>query len=82
LGSPIKSSIQQLEQAQLSIEELYQENRELQSQLAAKNQEVSALQCCGGSAVWLQRKIREAQDTIVQLHEAQRMSPKEEKETL
>jgi hypothetical protein len=82
LGSPVKSSIQQLEQAQLAIAELYQENRELQSQLAAKNQEVSVSQGHGGSTVWLQRQLREAQDTIVQLREAQRMAAKEEKETL
>jgi hypothetical protein len=47
-----------------------------------KNQEVSASQGRGGSTVWLQRKLREAQDTIVQLCEAQRMSAKEEKEML
>jgi len=35
LGSPVKSSIQQLKQAQLAKAKLYQENRELQSQLAA-----------------------------------------------
>jgi hypothetical protein len=65
LGPPVKSSIQQLEQAQLAIAELYQENRELWRQLAVKNQEVSVSQGHGGSTVWLQRQLREAQDTIV-----------------
>jgi hypothetical protein len=40
-GSKVGNSNQQLEQAQLAIYELYQENRELWRQLAAKNQEVS-----------------------------------------
>ena len=51
-GSPIKSPIQQLEWDQLSIAKLYQENRELQSQLSMKNQEVSVSQGHGGSVVW------------------------------
>jgi hypothetical protein len=47
-----------------------------------KNQEVSTSQGHRGSTVWLQRQLREAQDTIVQLREAQRMTAKEEKKTL
>jgi hypothetical protein len=73
---PVESPAQQLERAQLAIAELYQENRELQSQLAAKNREVSVSQGHEGSTVWLQRRLREAQDTIVQLREAQRMTTK------
>jgi hypothetical protein len=81
-GSPVESPTQQLERAQLAIVELYQENRELQSQLAVKNREVSVSQGHEGSTVWLQRRLREAQDTIVQLREAQRMTTKEKQKTL
>jgi hypothetical protein len=54
------------------IAELYQENRDLWRQLAAKDQEIPSSQGRVGSTVWLQRRLREAQDTIVQLREAQR----------
>jgi hypothetical protein len=69
-GLPVESPAQQLEWAQLAIAELCQENKELKSQLAAKNREVSVSQGCEGSTIWLQRWLREAQDTIVNLHEA------------
>jgi hypothetical protein len=73
-GSSIGNSTQQLEQAQIAIAELYQENTELRRQLAEKTQGVSPLQGHGGSIVWLQRQLREAQDTIVELHDTQRMA--------
>jgi hypothetical protein len=47
-----------------------------------KNQEISASLGRGGSTVWLRRQLRESQDTIVQLREAQRMAAKEGEETL
>jgi hypothetical protein len=47
-----------------------------------KNQEVSTPQGREGSTDWLKRWLREAQDTIVQLHEVQRMTGKEKKKTL
>jgi hypothetical protein len=65
---------QQLKQAQLAIAELYQENRELRQQLAAKTLEVSTSQGHEGNMTWLKRQLREAQDTIIQLHETQRVS--------
>jgi hypothetical protein len=52
---PSKVPAQQLEQAQLAIAELYQENRELRRQLAAKDQETPSSQGRAGSTVWLQR---------------------------
>jgi hypothetical protein len=79
-GSPVESPTQQLERANLAIAELYQENRELWRQLAEKDQEISSSQGHVGSMVWLQRWLREAQDTIVQLCEVQRMT--EEKDTV
>jgi hypothetical protein len=57
-GSPVESPAQQLERAQLAIVELYQENRELQSQMVAKNREVSMSQGREGSTVFLQRRLR------------------------
>jgi hypothetical protein len=82
LGSNVGSPNQQLEQAQLAIAELYQENRELRRQLVVKNQEVSTPQGCEGSTNWLKRQLREAQDTIVQLREVQRMMEEENIKTL
>jgi hypothetical protein len=72
-GSPDDSSSQQLEWDKLMIDELYQENRDLQCQLVVKDQEIPSSLGHVGSTVWLQRQLREAQDTIVQLHEVQRM---------
>jgi hypothetical protein len=65
---------QQLKQAKLAITELYQENMELRRQLATKTMEASAAQGHEGNVAWLKRQLREAQDTIVQLCEAQRLS--------
>jgi hypothetical protein len=70
----VREPSQQLKQAQLAIAELYQENRELRQQLAAKTLEVSASQGHEGNMTWLKRQLREAQDTIIQLHETQRLS--------
>jgi hypothetical protein len=53
---------------------LYQENRELRQQLAEKTLEASTSQGREGNMTWLKRQLREAQDTIIQLCEAQRMS--------
>jgi hypothetical protein len=61
------------------ISELYQENRELRHQLMAKDQETSSSQGHAGSTVWLQRRLQEAQDTIVQLREAQWMAGEKNK---
>jgi hypothetical protein len=71
LGPHVESLIQQLERAKLAIAELYQENRELRHQLVEKYQGITSSQGHAGSMVWLQRWLREAQDTIVQLREAQ-----------
>jgi hypothetical protein len=73
-GTDVREPSQQLKQAQLAIAELYQENRELRQQLAAKTLEVSASQGHEGNMTWLKRQLREAQDTIIQLRETQRMS--------
>jgi hypothetical protein len=73
-GSNVRDPNQQLEQAQLAIAKLYQENRELRRQLVENNSEVPALQGREGNVTWLKRQLREAQDTIVRLHEAQRVS--------
>jgi hypothetical protein len=81
-GSNVENPNQQLEQAQLSIAELYQENRELWRQLVVQNQEVSTPPGHEGSTNWLKRQLREAQDTIVQLREAQRMMEEENIRTL
>jgi hypothetical protein len=67
-------SLQQLKQAQLAIAELYQQNRELRQQLAAKTLEVSASQGREGNATCLKRQLKEAQDTIIQLCETQMVS--------
>jgi len=63
--SNIRGPNLQLEQAQIAIAKIYQENRELRRQLAAKNLEVSAPQGHEGNTTWLKRQLREAQDTIV-----------------
>jgi hypothetical protein len=73
-GTDVHEPSQQLKQAQLAIAELYQENRELRQQLAAKTLEASTSQGHEGNMTWLKRQLREAQDTIIQLREAQRMS--------
>jgi hypothetical protein len=80
-GSNVREPTQQLEQAQLAIVELYQENRELRRQLAAKTFEVSASQGREGNVTWLKRQLREAQDTIVQLREAHRVSEEQKMKT-
>jgi hypothetical protein len=74
MGTNVREPSQQLKQAQLVVAELYQENRELRQQLAAKTLEMSASQGHEGNVTWLKRQLREAQDTIVQLHETQRLS--------
>jgi hypothetical protein len=76
MGTNVREPSQQLKQAQLAIAELYQENRELRQQLAAKTLEVSASQGHEGNMTWLKRQLREAQDTIVQLRETQRCQKK------
>jgi hypothetical protein len=79
-GPCVESLVQQLERAKLAIAELYQENRELRHQLAEKDQGITSSQGHAGSTVWLQRRLWEAQDTIVQLREAQRAA--EERDTV
>jgi hypothetical protein len=74
LSSNDQETTQQLKQAKLSITELYQENRELRQQMATKITEASAAQGHEGNATWLNIQRWEVQDTIVQLHEAQRLS--------
>jgi hypothetical protein len=64
---------QQLKQAKLAIAKLYQENMELRWQLATNTMEASATQGREGNVAWLKRHLREAQDTIVQLHKEQRL---------
>jgi len=73
-SASIENFSQQIEQAQFSIVELYQENRELQCQLAAKTQRIPPPQGCAGSTIWLQRQLREPQDTIMELREVQQMA--------
>jgi hypothetical protein len=73
-GTNIREPSQQLKKVQLAIAELYQENRELRQQLAEKTLEASTSQGREGNVTWLKRQLREAQDTIIQLREAQRMS--------
>jgi hypothetical protein len=73
-GSNDQETSQQLKQAKLAIVELYQENRELRQQLATKITEASTTQGREGNMTWLKRQLREAQDTIVQLREAQWLS--------
>jgi hypothetical protein len=52
---------------------MYQENRELRQQPATKITEASTTQSHEGNVTWLKRKLQKAQDTIVQLREAQRI---------
>jgi hypothetical protein len=59
---------------QLAIAKLYQENRELRQQLAAKTLEVSTSQGHEGNMTWLKRHLREAHDMISELYETQRVS--------
>jgi hypothetical protein len=73
-GADVLESFQQLKQAQLTIVELYQENRELRQQLAENTLEVSASQGHEGNMMRLKRELRKVQDTIVQLCETQRLS--------
>jgi hypothetical protein len=47
---------------------------ELRWQLATKTMEVSTTQGHEGNVAWLKRHLREAQDTIIQLREAQRLT--------
>jgi hypothetical protein len=63
-----------LKKAQLTIVEIYQENREMRQQLVAKTLEASTSQGREGNVTWLKRQLSEAQYTIIQLCEAQRMS--------
>jgi hypothetical protein len=81
-GSNVVKSNQRLEQEKISIDELYQKNRELQRQLAMKNREVSTPQGCEGSTNWLKRQLREEKDMIMQLREVKRMMGKENMKTL
>jgi predicted RNase H-like nuclease (RuvC/YqgF family) len=74
MGTNEETPSQQLKQEKLAIAELYQENRELKRQLATKTAEASAAQSRGGNVVWLKRKLKEAQNVIVQLREAQRLA--------
>jgi hypothetical protein len=59
---------QQLKQAKLSIDELYQQNRELRQELATKITEASVAQGCEGNMTWLKIQLQEAQYMILQLH--------------
>jgi hypothetical protein len=79
-GANEETPSQQLEQAKLAIAELYQENRELRRQLATKTVEASAAQSHQGNVAWLKRQLREAQDVIVQLREAQRLAKERHEE--
>ena len=71
MGTNGQDPSQQLKKVKLAIAKIYQENRELRQQLATKTIEVSAAQGHEGNMTWLKRQLREAQDTIVQLWEAQ-----------
>jgi len=53
--SNVRDPTQQMEQAQISIVEIYLENRELRWKLAAKTLEVSTSQGCEGNITWLKR---------------------------
>jgi hypothetical protein len=46
---------------------------ELRWQLVTKTMEALAAQGREGNVSWLKRQLREVQDTIVQLHKAQRL---------
>ena len=72
--SPDESSAQWLERAKLTIAKLYQDNKEMQRHLVTKDQEIPLSLGRVGSTVWLQRRLREAQDTIVQLCKAQQVA--------
>jgi hypothetical protein len=48
--------------------------------LAAKTLEVSAPQGLEGNTTWLKRQLQEAQDTIMQLRKAQRVSGEKKNE--
>lgn len=80
-GASIENFTQQIEQAQFSIVELYQENRELRHQLAEKTQRILPPQGRAGSTIWLQRQLQEPQDTIMELHEVQQMATTTEHKT-
>jgi hypothetical protein len=73
MGTSEEMPSQQLKQAKLAIVELYQENRELKRQLATKTVEALAAKSHRGSVTWIKRKLKEAQNVIVQLREAQRL---------
>jgi hypothetical protein len=73
MGTNVREPSQQLKQAQLAVAELYQENRELRQQLAAKTLEVSASQGRRKHDV-AQETTQRGTDTIIQLHETQRLS--------
>jgi len=49
--------------------------------LAVNTLEVSAQQGREGNVTWLKRQLQEVQDTIVQLHEAQRVSKEQNMKT-
>jgi hypothetical protein len=66
--------LQQLKQAQLTIVELYQENRELRQRLSENTLKASASQGQEGNVTWIKSKLREEQDTIIQLCKTQRIS--------
>jgi hypothetical protein len=80
-GASVQNFAQQLEQAQIAIAELYQENRELQHQLVVKTERIPLRQGRAGCTIRLQRQLREAQDTIVELREAQQMAATTEHKT-
>jgi hypothetical protein len=73
-GMVIREPSQQLEKDKLAIVELCQENRELRHQLAANTLKASTSHVREGNMNWLKKQLRESQDTIIQLCEAQRMS--------
>jgi hypothetical protein len=64
---------QQLKQAQHAIAEIDQENMELRRQLAERTVETPASQSRAGNVNWLKKKLREAQDIIIQPREEQRV---------
>jgi hypothetical protein len=63
-----------MKKGKLAIVEIYQENRELRQQLVSNTLESSTSHGREGNVTWLKRNLREAQDIIIQLREAQRMS--------
>jgi len=72
MGTNVRGQTQKLEQAQVSLVELYLEDKELRWQFAERTLEVSASQGHKGKMKWLKMQLREAKDTIVQMREAQR----------